>query len=124
VGIPASQPATAVDLEASLARLGHPVLDGVEVTVDDLHPSALDRQRGTAVHQAAPDAGLGNVAFERELAEVGSVQRPSVVEEVGRLSPGRRRPGRILASRPRHGHGARDPNQALDEVGHKRKLAR
>ena len=85
--------------------------------------SAVDRERGPAGHQTAPGAGLRNVAFEREFAEVGSVQRSSVVEEVGglsRVAAVRPHPRVPRASQPRR----RDPHQALDEVGHKRKLAR
>jgi hypothetical protein len=100
------------------------VLDRVTVAVDHVHPHTLDGERGAAVHQSAPGAGLPDLALEPELAKAAGVQRPSVVKEIGRLGPGRCRSGDILASGARYCHGARDPEQALNEVGHQTKLAR
>lgn len=65
---------------SALASFCPPVLDLVEVAVQQVNPHPVDGQPGAAVHQAAPLAGLDHGAGIAEGADGIGVDPPAVVK--------------------------------------------
>ena len=86
-----------LDTEAARLRFRHLVLDHVQIAVVDVHATALDRQPGPSVEDAAaPRADLADLTLPADGAEIGRVEGAAVVDRqvpvavgpFGALGPG------------------------------------
>src|SRR4051812_46731216 len=106
-----------VALPASLLGLARPVLDEVEVAVEEVDAGAVDYQPRAAVHQPPPLARLDDRSLEAERSYVVGVDAAAVVEAEVPVASGLREAGRARAQ-DRKGDHARYLRQTFGERLH------
>src|SRR5262249_10205211 len=104
---PGDVPDLAVHLEAAGLGFTRPVLDILEVAVDEVDPLAVDREPRTAVRDLAPLSGFEYFPGEAERPYRRGIDRAPVVEPEIPIAVG---PGGTTCPRPaeRHRLDARD----------------
>ena len=112
-----------IDLEAALLRLRQPVLDGVQVAVEEVDPFALDRQPGAAVDDAPPLPRRDDLSLVAEGADGVGVDAAAVVEPEVPVAIGPRRAARAGAAEG-HRHDARHLCDPIDERVHAHRKCR
>jgi hypothetical protein len=70
----------AIDLEAAGIRFGDPVLDHVEIAIEEVDSFAIDLQPGATVDDAAPRSGFSDVTGVAKLADGIGVDAATVIE--------------------------------------------
>lgn len=99
------------------------MLHYLQVAVEELDAATLALERGAPVEEPAPLAGLRHLALEAEPADLARLERPAIVDKVGRRAacPLRVRRGTGGA---RHRDDAGRVHQAVNGIGHHRKVSR